>query len=323
MANIFLAPRSNETSHEHFESTIIEGRPYSFVKPFLTDAEKKILSGHEILRIWGTKGSLESRWSQMQEGDTVLFYARGGFYYSGNVILTKKSSDLASHLWPVDEDGNPWACLFFLGNVREIDIPIQVVQELAEYDPSWDRVMGFMKLRDSGTAALLSKFGSIESFLSQKPEVYEVIQNIIEVSKDEALEDEKEENINMVELLRDAQAFSTTAASHTVDFSPRKIRVENRMQKKRVAILEGYSCQVCGWLLEWTNKKGRTAFRIDIDHIVDKAIGGGEELSNLWALCPNCHVKKTLGVIKIDSVKQQITENGVRLTLHHDNHLGW
>lgn len=63
--------------------------------------------------------------------------------------------------------------------------------------------------------------------------------------------------------------------------------------------------------------------RIDVDQIIEKSDGGGEEVSNPWVLCPNCCVKKTLGVITIDPKKQLIQENGQVLKLDHDSHLGW
>lgn len=323
MKNIFLAPRSNETSYKNFESTIVGGRKYSEIEPYLTEKEKNILSKYPVLSIWGNKESLRSRWGKMQAGDYVLFYAKGFFYYSSRVVLTKFSPELGTKLWPLDEDGNPWPCLFFVDNLQEVNIPIRTVQELAEYSPTWDRVQGFMRLNDSGLKAISEKFGSIDLFLSQKPEVYTAIENIIETSKEENLEEEKLEVVDKKKLIDEAQEFRNIGDSYSIESSPRKVRIESKQQKKRIAALEDYSCQVCGWSLEWTNSKGKKAFRIDIDHIIDKAKGGGEEISNLWALCPNCHVKKTLGVIEVDLSNKKISEKGTEINLHHDNHLGW
>lgn len=323
MKNIFLAPRSNETSYKNFESTIIGGRSYSEIEPFLTNKEKSVLSKYETLSVWGNKESLRSRWEKMQSGDYVLFYAKGVFYYSARVVLTKYSVELGIKLWPTDEDGNPWPCLFFVDNLREVNIPIKTVQELAEYESTWDRVQGFMRLNDAGTLAIDEKFGSVEAFLSQTPEVYEAIENIIEGSKEEIIEDEKPRQVDKESLFEEAKSFLSKGEGYAVDTTPRMRRVENKKQKQRVAALEDYSCQICGWSLEWINSKGNKSFRIDVDHIVDKAKGGGEEVSNLWALCPNCHSKKTLGVIKIDPTKRKISENGKEIEFHHDNHLKW
>ncbi len=322
MKNIFLAPRSNETSYENFESSIIGGRKYAEIESYLTVNEKQILSKYETLSIWGNKESLRSRWEKMQPGDYVLFYSKGFFYYSARVTLTKFSPELGRKFWPADEDGEPWPCLFFVDNLKEIKIPIQVVQQLADYEPTWDRVQGFMRLNDSGIAAIVEKFGNLEVFLNQNPETYETLENILSVIKEETIEDEKEQT-SKTQLLAEALEFQSSTESHRINLSPHKIRVENRKQKKRVAALEDYACQVCNWSLEWKNSKGKKAYRIDIDHIIEKRDEGGEELNNLWALCPNCHVKKTLKVIKIDPAARTITENGVKLKLHHDNHLGW
>lgn len=103
----------------------------------------------------------------------------------------------------------------------------------------------------------------------------------------------------------------------------RVIRIENRLQKKRIASIENWSCQICGWSMQWKNEKGKTMKIIEVDHIIEKANGGTEEANNLWTLCPNCHAKKTYGVIKIDLKLHKIFENEQEVKLHHDNHLGW
>jgi HNH endonuclease len=329
MTNIFLAPRSNETSHKNFESTIEVGASYSRLEPYLDDEEKKLLSKYKNgkISIWGNKESLRSRWEMMQPGDYVLFYAQGVFYYSARVVLTKYSETLGGELWPTDEDGKPWSCLFIVDHVEKTKIPIKVLQELADYAPTWDRVQGFMRLNDQGTKAIVDKFGSVENFLNQKPEVQEVIyraiENVIEKTKEEIIEGEEEKVVDRQKLLEDALNFKDQGVSHIFDNTPHKVRVENRVQKKRVAALENYSCQICGWSLRWVNSKGKKTFRIDVDHIIDKAKGGGEELNNLWVLCPNCHVKKTLKIITVDLKKKIVCENGNEIKLNHDFHLGW
>jgi len=98
MRNIFLAPRSNETSHENFGSTILEGRVLDFISPYITSDEREILSKLETIRIWGNKESLRSRWGKMQPGDFVLFYDSGVFTYSARVVLTKFEKELGAKL---------------------------------------------------------------------------------------------------------------------------------------------------------------------------------------------------------------------------------
>ena len=324
MPNIFLSPIAKETSIKGSTPTLTVGRDYLEIEPFLDIKEKNILSKQSKLRMWGNKETRKSSWKKMKVGDYIVFYSNGIFSYSAKILLTKFDEKLAKFLWTVDkEDDKTWPCIFFVDNLRKIEIPIGVIQNIAGYDSTWDRVMTLMPLRDSGIKAIENKFGSVETFLNQKPEVYIAIENIIETSKEENIEDEKFEVINKSKLIDEAKEFRNIGDSYSVDSSPRKVRIESKQQKKRIAALEDYSCQVCGWSLVWINSKGKKAFRIDIDHIIDKANGGGEELTNLWALCPNCHVKKTLGVIKVNLQNKKVSENEIEVKLHHDNHLGW
>lgn len=323
MSNIFLAPRSNETSHKNFASTIEEGVAYSLVEPYLSGVDKQILSGSPALKVWGCKEKLRPRWGKMKPGDYVLFYAKGRFNYSARVVLPTFNEALGRALWPNSKTGEPWSCLFFIDQVQETQIPIKALQGLAGYEPTWTRVQGFMKLNKAGTEAIIEQFGSIEAFIDQPPQVFQTLELVLENSGEESIESEIEAQEDPEQLLKDALAYRSIGASHTESTSPKKVRIENRVQKKRIAKIEDYRCQICNWSMTWTNKKGKSFQRIDVDHIIDKSKGGGEEASNLWVLCPNCHVKKTLGVITIDPKKKLIQENGQKIELHHDSHLGW
>ena len=97
-----------------------------------------------------------------------------------------------------------------------------------------------------------------------------------------------------------------------------KQRHESKIQKERIAILENHRCQICGFKQDYLNAKGKRRWIIEVDHILDKAQGGGESIDNLLVLCPNCHAKKTYGVIQIDK-NLNISENGEKINIsnHH------
>jgi 5-methylcytosine-specific restriction endonuclease McrA len=59
---------------------------------------------------------------------------------------------------------------------------------------------------------------------------------------------------------------------------------------------------------------------IHIDHIKEKSKKGDESIENLWALCPNCHAKKTAGIIEINFKSKKVFENGREISIR-DNHL--
>jgi|SRR5450631_2819070 hypothetical protein len=105
---IFLAPRSNETSHKNFLSTIESGVNFSMVEPYLTDEGKQILSKYDKLFVWGNRETKKASWDKMQTGDLVLFYKgregtekEGKLIHAGRLLFKQHSKDLGLALWPI------------------------------------------------------------------------------------------------------------------------------------------------------------------------------------------------------------------------------
>jgi 5-methylcytosine-specific restriction protein A len=127
---------------------------------------------------------------------------------------------------------------------------------------------------------------------------------------------------SMDQIREEALKFTDYAQQYIESEKRSKIRKESKAQKERIAKLEQHTCQVCGFNQEYLGKNGLTSWIIHVDHIVDKSKGGGETIDNLWVLCPNCHAKKTYGVIVIDKDEKMAKENGEEVKIR-DNHLGW
>lgn len=132
--------------------------------------------------------------------------------------------------------------------------------------------------------------------------------------------DDRLEGFSREELLEMANKYKENQEHFKYSDSKARYRIESIRQKRIVARLEDFTCQVCGFKCEYRRKNGKTGYIIEIDHIENKSSYYGEELSNLWALCPNCHEKKTRGVISIDTEKAEVTENGKKIPIR-DNHL--
>ncbi len=168
--NIFLAPRSNETSYKNFLSTIDNGVDYSIIEPHLTREGKDLLSKEAKIFAWGTKDSKKSSWEKLEPGDLVLFYKgregkerEGKLVYAGKLLFKQHSADLGVSLWPPKKGEEPWTCIFFLNDLKPVYIPITDIADFAGYSRNMI-VQGFMPINEQGLAAILSKFGDLDSF---------------------------------------------------------------------------------------------------------------------------------------------------------------
>jgi 5-methylcytosine-specific restriction endonuclease McrA len=125
------------------------------------------------------------------------------------------------------------------------------------------------------------------------------------------------------ELARLAQHYEPPPDTGPEKIISRKARIDNAAQKERIKILENYECQIGGFTFEYTSAGGMKRRFAHADHIVEKSSGGTEKADNLWVLCPNCHAKKTFGVITVDMREGKIREYGKEIPLRHNHHLSW
>jgi len=165
---VFLAPRSNETSYENFKSTIEYGVPYERVEPHLDEEGKEILKGQDKILVWGNLPGKKASWESMNKGDYVFFYVKGEFPYVGRLLYKIHSEDLGLALWPPKPGSEPWSYVFFLENLQKLDpsIPVEEFRRLAEYKDNWI-VQGFQPLHEKGLNALYSQYDSIDEFIKQ------------------------------------------------------------------------------------------------------------------------------------------------------------
>ena len=80
-----------------------------------------------------------------------------------------------------------------------------------------------------------------------------------------------------------------TAAQRGYGYAWRKLR-------QRVLKRDGELCQSC-------LKEGRITRANHVDHIVPKASGGGDKMSNLQSLCKPCHEAKTAKERKVKATR--------------------
>lgn len=320
MSKLFIVPRNNEELYENFISPVYSGVPREEIIPYLTTGEANLVGNRPRLFLWGVQESLKEKvWDKVGIGDWAMFYGSKKFFAIGKIYLKKYDPSLRSTSWPKKneestKEGYPY--LVFVDNLHIISLAQEEFVEDAGYSKSFYPA-GFMLITEEHEAEIIKRFGSIDDY----------VENL--VSNGTEIEDiEEEENIDysfihlsFEQIRKRAEAYEDSIIKLETKTSASRRRQENRIQKRRIARLEDYTCQICGFRCEYETKKGR-AWIIEVDHIIPKMSSGGERMKNLWALCPNCHEKKTRGIIVIDPVKKEVRENGRVVTIR-DSHLDW
>ena len=202
-----------------------------------------------------------------------------------------------------------WVC-HTVGKVGILLIPSEVLiryAEYANYRLNDGERRYFIRIRIEGDKYLLYSKG------------YELdISEYFIPSDDDSYIDVINEQ-NRDKIMSAARSFNDFEEQYVMAHS-HKVRHESRCQKERIATLENHTCQICGFYQQYTNSAGKQRWIIEVDHILPKSEGGGETIENLLVLCPNCHAKKTAGVIEVNS-DCSYTEDGVKKSLLIDNHL--
>lgn len=161
---VFLAPCSNPAAQKHFRDTILDGVRFADIEEYLEESDKAVLRDRDPLRLWGNVPGKHKGWDDMEVGDFVLFYQRGKFTHAGEVYYITDNVRLSRKLWPDYKEGKPWRYIYFLNELKEIEIPLSIVRDYSRYKAGFVP-MGFTTLRSEAIDAIVENHGSIEAFV--------------------------------------------------------------------------------------------------------------------------------------------------------------
>jgi hypothetical protein len=118
--------------------------------------------------VWGvTPGEnsvSEKKWQRMDPGDVALF-AKEGRIFSVGIVETKiHNAKLARELWKEDEDGDTWEFIYFLRDIRKVDVSYEQSNAAAGYKRN-NVIQGFNVLPEDKSAPILRmlKLGDAET----------------------------------------------------------------------------------------------------------------------------------------------------------------
>lgn len=128
-------------------------------EPTAAELSKQFPSGW--LRVWGVtpgKGGVNRRkWIKFAAGDRVLFAGNNRIFASTSIRFKLHNRRLASFLWGTDAEGETWEHIYFVGSVRDQNIPVRRLAEVAGFVPRFT-VLGVNILSSEKSAAILEAF---------------------------------------------------------------------------------------------------------------------------------------------------------------------
>lgn len=163
--NVFLAPASSEHVNETVFVKPVKGIkvasiqgliPIDRVAGVLTPTEREALEKvypDGMIRMWGTRSISDLRWDSIKNGDHVLFYHKGTYIYLGELAYKSKNGRLAQKVWKAYL-GATWNVVFFVKNVRPINIAKEALNKAAGYEEDFGP-QAFMAVREKGLSKVL------------------------------------------------------------------------------------------------------------------------------------------------------------------------
>jgi hypothetical protein len=158
--SLYFAPATRENLECSIEKDVPLARLASHV-PDDTLQEIQALAGMEGIRCWAMTHPKRSIFDAMQPGDIVLFSEKATkrFTHYAQVTFKLVSKALGDELWPVQEE-NPWELIYFLRNIRRIDILKSEFVVKFGYDPNFV-VPGVIRVPDKNIRTFESKNGPL------------------------------------------------------------------------------------------------------------------------------------------------------------------
>ena len=136
-----LQPASSSAPQKHYRETIERRVSLAEIQELvpgdvLRDLETIYPSGDFV--VWGaTPGqSNDVSFARISTGDQVLFYARHRFFSTATVTYARSGlRTLAKALWGTNSEGKTWELVFFLEDVKEIDVSYGDVWDVIQRGP--------------------------------------------------------------------------------------------------------------------------------------------------------------------------------------------
>ena len=183
MSNVILQPSGSASAREHYVDTVINPVSLDKIRPHISanDYNKLIeIYPSGDCMIWGvTPSKLNiNKWKRIKIGDITLFSSSGKIYSSGVTTYKLHSKSLAEKLWGYNEKGETWEYVYFVDEVKSLDIPYIAFNKVVGYADNYV-IQGFNILDDEKSIKVINGF-DLESDIYSEDVTYD---DFIEITK--------------------------------------------------------------------------------------------------------------------------------------------
>ncbi|MCY7498227.1 MULTISPECIES: hypothetical protein [Bacillus] len=167
---LYYFTASDKAAQKHFYDTI--QNPYH-IKPFLNlidvDVAEK-LKDHELaehVHMWGSTPGTSNikRWSKLKEGDKVLAYSKGIFYYYGTIFAKTRNSTLAEKVWGKDKHNQTYEYIYFIKGLKSVNFETKKFARFFGYKQNFTP-QGFSNIREDLLNIKLNKYHDLDELIN-------------------------------------------------------------------------------------------------------------------------------------------------------------
>ena len=162
MSNIILQPSGNKDAREHYVDTIANPVRLERIRSYLKLEDysnlQEIYPSGDCM-IWGVTPSKinYNKWKRIKTGDITLFSSSGKIYSSAITTYKLHSKGLAADLWDYNSKGDTWEYIYFIDEVRSLDIPFIDFNRVVGYKEN-NIIRGFNILDDQKSQNVIDGF---------------------------------------------------------------------------------------------------------------------------------------------------------------------
>ena len=159
---VILQPGADAVAVKNYNETILKNIKLNHIKNYLSDEEFKILKNiyhDDNIKIWGVVNGKNNcnykKWEKINPGD-IVFFAKNNKLFSMLTVTTKfKNKKLAKSLWKESDDGKLFENIYFLDELKNIDISYYEMNKIIGYSDGY-KVQGFSVLDEDKSIKLIN-----------------------------------------------------------------------------------------------------------------------------------------------------------------------